>query len=121
MARSKKQFSAFSLSFLDIMSCGLGAFILLFLITKHHGQLETLPKGDYLGLEVEKLEKQLVQTLSDIKALNEKNVLYSSKLQDEKTRQILARKKLSEILASMKEEKKAPVSKEILIKNIAKL
>jgi hypothetical protein len=121
MARSKKQFSAFSLSFLDIMSCGLGAFILLFLITKHHEQHEAIPKGDYLGLEVEKLEKQLVQTLSDTKILNEKNVLYTSKFQDEKTRQILARKELSAILASMKEEKKAPIDKEVLIKAIANL
>ena len=71
MARNKKQFSAFSLSFLDIMSCGLGAFILLFLIAKNHGQQETLPKGDYLGFEIEKLEKQLAQASSDIDTLKE--------------------------------------------------
>jgi hypothetical protein len=36
MARSRRELSAFSLSFLDIMSCGFGAAILLFLIMKHN-------------------------------------------------------------------------------------
>jgi len=35
MARQKRKVSAFSLSFLDIMSCGFGAVVLLFLIIKH--------------------------------------------------------------------------------------
>ncbi len=36
MQRSRRPFSTFSLSFLDIMSCGFGAAILLFLIIKHN-------------------------------------------------------------------------------------
>lgn len=36
MARSRRNFSPFSLSFLDIMSCGFGAAVLLFLIIKHN-------------------------------------------------------------------------------------
>ena len=36
MQRYRRPFSAFSLSFLDIMSCGFGAAILLFLIIKHN-------------------------------------------------------------------------------------
>ncbi len=35
MSRPKRTLSAFSLSFLDIMSCGFGAAVLLFLIIKH--------------------------------------------------------------------------------------
>jgi hypothetical protein len=35
MARLRRQFSPFNLSFLDIMSCGFGAVVLLFLIMKH--------------------------------------------------------------------------------------
>lgn len=35
MARKSRDFNPFSLSFLDIMSCGLGAVILIFLILKH--------------------------------------------------------------------------------------
>lgn len=36
MARNRRSLPAFSLSFLDIMSCGLGAMVLLFLIIKHN-------------------------------------------------------------------------------------
>lgn len=36
MARVRRNFSPFSLSFLDIMSCGFGAVVLLFLIIKHN-------------------------------------------------------------------------------------
>ena len=36
MARDRRNFSPFSLSFLDIMSCGFGAAVLLFLIIKHN-------------------------------------------------------------------------------------
>ena len=36
MARNRRSFSPFSLSFLDVMSCGFGAVVLLFLIIKHH-------------------------------------------------------------------------------------
>ncbi len=36
MAYSRRKLSAFSLSFLDIMSCGFGAAVLLFLIIKHN-------------------------------------------------------------------------------------
>jgi len=36
MARKRRNFSAFSLAFLDIMSCGFGAVVLLFLIIKHN-------------------------------------------------------------------------------------
>lgn len=38
MARRKRTFSAFNLSFLDIMACGFGATILLFLIIDHNRQ-----------------------------------------------------------------------------------
>jgi hypothetical protein len=36
MARTRRDLTAFSLSFLDIMSCGFGAVVLLFLIIKHN-------------------------------------------------------------------------------------
>ena len=35
MARNRRQLTPFSLSFLDIMSCGFGAAVLLFLIITH--------------------------------------------------------------------------------------
>lgn len=36
MARNRRNFSPFNISFLDIMSCGFGAAVLLFLIIKHN-------------------------------------------------------------------------------------
>ena len=36
MARVKRPLTPFSLSFLDIMSCGFGSVVLLFLIIKHN-------------------------------------------------------------------------------------
>ncbi len=38
MARHRREIRFFSLSFLDIMSCGFGAVVLLFLIIKHRGE-----------------------------------------------------------------------------------
>ena len=35
MARRKRSFTTFNLSFLDIMSCGFGAVVLVFLIIDH--------------------------------------------------------------------------------------
>ena len=57
MARKKRGFSTFSLSFLDIMSCGLGAVALVFLIMKH----DVDSKGDINN----------PQLLSEVKLLQE--------------------------------------------------
>ena len=59
MRNSRREFSAFSLSFLDIMSCGFGAVVLLFLIIKHHADVkEVFPDHD-LGREIGLLEEDL--------------------------------------------------------------
>ncbi|MBT6263679.1 MAG: VWA domain-containing protein, partial [Halieaceae bacterium] len=42
MARRKRQASTFNLSFLDIMSCGFGAVVLVFLIIDHSMEVEEL-------------------------------------------------------------------------------
>ena len=59
MAR-KREFNAFSLSFLDIMSCGFGAVILLYLIINHAS--ETVDKDIDLQLlaQVKKLEQEVL-------------------------------------------------------------
>lgn len=47
MRDKRRGFSPFSLSFLDIMSCGFGAVVLLFLIIKHHADVkDALPEYD---------------------------------------------------------------------------
>ena len=78
MATSRRKLSAFSLSFLDIMSCGFGAAVLLFLIIKHNvdtSDPQPVVKSD-LASEVDLLEEEVLDgkknlvrirnTLSDI-------------------------------------------------------
>ena len=61
MRRNRREFSAFSLSFLDIMSCGFGAVVLLFLIIKHQVDVAVaLPEYD-LSVEVETLREQIAE------------------------------------------------------------
>ncbi len=59
MLRNRRNFSAFSLSFLDIMSCGFGAVVLLFLIIKHQTDVATaVPEYD-LSVEVDLLRQEI--------------------------------------------------------------
>ena len=53
-ASSRRNVTAFSLAFLDIMSCGLGAVILVFLLIKHADQ--NSPRN--LGAVVQDIELQ---------------------------------------------------------------
>ena len=59
MRSKKRHFSAISLSFLDVMSCGFGAFILLFLIIKHQANVAFELPEDYLEIEINKLVSQI--------------------------------------------------------------
>jgi len=63
MAHKKRNLSAFSLSFLDIMSCGFGAVILLFLIAKHNVDTNTLTTQAKIDLssEVLLLEEEILE------------------------------------------------------------
>jgi len=56
----KREFTVFSLSFLDIMSCGFGAVILIFIIIQH--STETTPQANNIVLmaEIKKLEIEIL-------------------------------------------------------------
>lgn len=59
MRRGRRNISAFSLSFLDIMSCGFGAVVLLFLIIKHQVDVAVqVPEYD-LSVEVDTLRDEI--------------------------------------------------------------
>lgn len=63
MAGKRTPIGGLSLSFLDVMSCGLGAVVLLFLIMKHHaetGRASPLATTD-LQSEVTQLERQILE------------------------------------------------------------
>ncbi len=59
MARRKRQFNVFSLSFLDIMSCGFGAVILFFMIISAQIAVETDETVREESAEIERLEARV--------------------------------------------------------------
>jgi hypothetical protein len=59
MARRRRSFSTFNLSFLDIMSCGFGAVVLVFLIIDHSIEVESRELNVDLLSEVNLLEEDI--------------------------------------------------------------
>lgn len=57
----KREFNVFSLSFLDIMSCGFGAVILIFIIIHHSTEVTTQELSIELMAEVKKLEVEVTE------------------------------------------------------------
>lgn len=94
MARKKRGFSTFSLSFLDIMSCGFGAVALIFLIIKHDVDTRAELQTDYLHAEVNQLEEEIRQGQDNLVAL--RNTL-SALDQQQVEAQGLARRILEDI------------------------
>jgi len=75
---AKRKFSTFNLSFLDIMSCGFGAVILVFLIIKHDvnsnnelQQSELQAEVNLLQEEVSQGEEHLVKIKNSLTQLNQ--------------------------------------------------
>jgi hypothetical protein len=76
VARKQRQFTTFNLSFLDIMSCGFGAVVLVFLIIDHSIEVQSRELNQDLLSEVNMLEEdirdgeaglvKLRNTLSDV-------------------------------------------------------
>ncbi|WP_193164955.1 vWA domain-containing protein [Microbulbifer hainanensis] len=59
MARRNRRFTTFSLSFLDIMSCGFGAVALIFLIIKHGADHDIKAENQDLSAEVNLLQEEV--------------------------------------------------------------
>lgn len=60
MARKKRQFDVFNVSFLDCMSCGFGAVVLFFMIINHASQVRANTVNSEVLAEVDLLEKQVL-------------------------------------------------------------
>ena len=61
MAKRKRKFNSFSLSFLDIMSCGFGAIVLLFMIIDHANEVLSDELNYDLLAEVSLLEVEVLE------------------------------------------------------------
>ncbi|MFM8354424.1 MAG: VWA domain-containing protein, partial [Gammaproteobacteria bacterium] len=76
MAR-RRSFSVFSLSFLDVMSCGFGAVVLIFLVLNHTTQeaekrvnVDRLAEVRLLDYQVQQGERDLFELLERVQAIN---------------------------------------------------
>jgi hypothetical protein len=72
VARRRRQPNVFSLSFLDVMSCGFGAVVLIFLIINHATEEETKAVNKDLLAEVRMLDYQVQNGEKDLLALLER-------------------------------------------------
>ncbi|MBT8115202.1 MAG: hypothetical protein KJP04_07465, partial [Arenicella sp.] len=61
MTRKRRSNSTFSLSFLDIMSCGLGAAVLIFLLLKHITDAPTTVDERQVMAEISLLEEEILE------------------------------------------------------------
>ncbi|HEY6131326.1 MAG TPA: VWA domain-containing protein, partial [Halioglobus sp.] len=61
MARKTREFTTFSLSFLDIMCCGFGAVLLVFLLMNHAIDAETVERNQDLLSEVNLLDEDVAE------------------------------------------------------------
>ena len=59
MARRQRTFTTFSLSFLDIMSCGFGAVVLVFMIIDHSIKEDVLNSNQNSQMEVDLLQSRI--------------------------------------------------------------
>ena len=79
MARRERRFNVFSMSFLDVMSCGFGAVVLIFLIINHASERDTevintdlLAELRLLDYQVQLGEKDLFELLEDLDETQQK-------------------------------------------------
>lgn len=59
--KNKRDFNPMSLAFLDVMSCGFGAVVLIFLILDHSSQNATAVTDPNLSAEINLLEEQILE------------------------------------------------------------
>jgi hypothetical protein len=76
---SSRSFSPFNLSFLDIMSCGLGAVILIFLILKH-GDIISPDQTKLLEKNIYDIESSIAKTSTDIDSKQGSIAILQSKI-----------------------------------------
>lgn len=72
-ARARRRPEGFNLAFLDIMSCGLGAIILIFMLVKYHAETP--------GDDTRQLESQLAGLREEVNAIASANRALESQLE----------------------------------------
>ncbi len=80
MARKNRTFTTFSLSFLDIMSCGFGAVVLVFMIIDHSIKEDVLNSNQVSQLEVDLLKSSIEKENERSKTLDSKTLELNSEI-----------------------------------------
>ena len=93
----RRDIEIFSLSFLDVICCGFGAIILLFVLSKFAEPIIIEEVRADLQLEVQRLEKELHETRGETAVINRELVTKKEQLSQEKKRLARLRGDLSEI------------------------
>ncbi len=83
----RRDFNVFSLSFLDIMSCGFGAVILIFIIINHATETTTQEVNAQLLAEITRIEEQVEE--------GKENLIVLRNTRDEKEDEIVTTEELA--------------------------
>ena len=94
----RREFTVFSLSFLDVMSCGFGATILLYHILDHRQELEIEQQSSAQRGEVAFLEREVKEGTENLAELRNTIALVEDSLSE-------ARGRSSEILSQIEERR----------------
>ena len=97
---ARRQFSVFSLSFLDVMACGLGAIVLFYMIITAQVATRAAEVSVDLQAETNKLEEQVLDGRKNL--IRARNVLESK--QQEQVATEGAARRLQEMLKQLLEE-----------------
>lgn len=92
MARRRRQFEVFSMSFLDCMSCGFGAVILFFMIINAQVKETTEVDPSELMAETKKLEVEILEGRKDL-------VLAKNTMEQLDTEKVTADGQIAQIIA----------------------
>jgi len=115
MSRLKqKKTDSFNLAFLDVMACGLGAVILIFMLVDFQDTaIDTTEEKDRLEQELAANERQQTELKKSIEEVNDNIAMESDKQEDIKTRQ-------QDIEADLEDTKKAIDSQNAILADLDK-
>jgi len=114
MKKSRRQLEIFNLSFLDVISCGFGAIILLLVISKiSEPRVIEQTNADLSGLVV-RLEEELHEIRGETRELNRQMVARQEQLSDEQEKLARLQGTLSKISAQYRLDRKSSEAQEVI-------
>lgn len=101
--RRRRRNVGFSLAFLDVMSCGFGAVVLVFLIMNHESQQTQEVLNKDLLAEMRMLDYQVLKGEEDLFELNESQQTLRQKITDSATARTALEARLQQQLVTLSE------------------